>query len=203
MSHTAHTIVRKTVTILHIQLTILALVLLPIAIFTLVTSKTDKIAGIKSFVVLTGSMTPSISQGSVIFTKKADAYYPGDVVSYNVNSQNITHRISTVQELNGDTYFETKGDANNFSDQNLVNISQVVGKSVFYMPYLGKVILFIKTVQGFIGLIIIPSLIFIGLELWTIAAQIDKTAVANAQKRTQLIKNRKFFTGLNSQQVRI
>jgi len=187
MSHTtAHSIVKKTVKVIHIKLTIIAFILLPIAVFTLVTSKTDRIAGIKSFVVLTGSMTPSIPQGSVIFTKKAYAYEKGDVISFDLSGRNVTHRINAIeQDVNGDIYFETKGDANNAVDSELVNSSAVIGKSVFHLPYVGKVILFLKTIQGFMALIIAPSLIFIGMELWAIKREIEKETEKKILRRIE------------------
>jgi len=184
MSHTtAHKIVRGAVRVLHIKLTILAFILLPIAVFTLITSKTDRIAGIQSFVVLTGSMTPNIPQGSVIFTKKAQAYSEGDVIAFNSNGRNITHRIAKVENLNGDTYFQTKGDANNVADSDLVSINNIVGRSQLHLPYIGKVILFLKTIQGFMAMIVAPSLIFIGMELWAIKKEIERETEKKVLRR--------------------
>lgn len=199
MSNKIHKATKITVKIVHIKLTILAFVLLPIAVFTLVTSKTDKVAGIKSFVVLTGSMTPSIPQGSVIFTKKAEAYAQGDVVSFNLAGRNVTHRINAVQQdMNGDIYFETKGDANKAIDSELVSPSSVIGKSVFHMPYVGKVILFLKSVQGFIALIILPSLLFIGLELWAIKREIEKETEKKVLSRIQAAQNTQGVMGIST-----
>lgn len=186
MSNKIHKATKITVKVVHIKLTILAFILLPIAVFTLITSKTDKIAGIKSFVVLTGSMTPSIPQGSVIFTKKAEAYTAGDVVSFNIDGKNVTHRINAVeQDMNGDIFYETKGDANNAVDSELVSAASVIGKSVFHMPHVGKAILFLKSVQGFVALIILPSFLFIGMELWAIKREIEKETEKKVLRRIQ------------------
>lgn len=186
MSNKIHKATKITVKVLHIKLTILAFILLPIAVFTLITSKTDKIAGIKSFVVLTGSMTPSIPQGSVIFTKKAEAYSKGDVVSFSIDGKNVTHRINAVeQDMNGEIFYETKGDANNAVDSELVSAASVIGKSVFHMPHVGKAILFLKSVQGFVALIILPSILFIGMELWAIKREIEKETEKKVLRRIQ------------------
>lgn len=188
MSHiSARKIIHGTVKVLHIKLTILAFIFLPIAVFTLITSKTDRIGGIKSLVVLTGSMTPSIPQGSVIFIKSAEAYSMGDVVTFEQKGRLVTHRIEAIENMNGDTFFATKGDANNSADSDLVASNLVQGRTLFHIPAFGKAILFFKTPVGFVLSIILPTLLFIGFELWAIKNEIVKNTEERIRKSQENI----------------
>src|SRR3989344_4011729 len=138
--------------ILHIKLTIIVLLLLPFVVFTLLTSKTNIIKNIKSFTVLTGSMQPTIPQGSIVYVQKNQTYEKGDIISFeNKAKQTVTHRIVEKVNKNGETFYKTKGDANNTADQELISEKNIVGKNIFSVPYIGKVTIFLKTPQGFIA----------------------------------------------------
>lgn len=165
--------------ILHIKLTILVLLLLPLVIFTLITSKTPVIAGIQSFVVLTGSMSPTIAQGSMVFIQKHPVYRKGDVVSYKRGNVIITHRIVGGEKQANGIVYRTKGDANTTLDQKEVAEKDVLGKAIFYVPYIGKLVLFLKTFQGFALFIIFPTVLFIVFELNVLR----KEVIAHAEKK--------------------
>lgn len=143
-------------------------------VFILITSRTD-ILGIRSMVVLTGSMEPSISVGSIIFVSKDIFYQTGEVISFK-NSQGITitHRIIDKLVENGAVVFKTKGDANNTQDNELITSGSIIGKKVFVLPYLGRITAFLKTPLGFISLIITPALIFIAFEVFNIKKEMEK-----------------------------
>ncbi|HRN96069.1 MAG TPA: signal peptidase I [Candidatus Levybacteria bacterium] len=172
--------------ILHIKLTLLVLMILPLAVFTLLTSKSALIAGIRSMVVLSGSMEPAVQTGSVVYVQPSNSYNVGDIVTFNTQSgMTVTHRIVS-EELgdNGMTY-TTKGDANNTADSESVSQSQIMGKSLFSIPYLGYVVNFLKTPKGFLLAIILPTLIFIGFELWAIKKEIEKNVEKKVLARMQ------------------
>ena len=168
-----HTTAGFTKKIIHIKLTILVLALLPFIAFTLLTSNTNKIFGIQSFVVLTGSMEPAILQGSLVFMKKQQEYHKGDVIAFKEGNITITHRIVDVMIQNSRSIYHTKGDANNVTDSQAVAESDILGKAENSIPMVGNFILFLKTLPGFIGLIVVPVLIFIGFELWNIKKEIE------------------------------
>lgn len=172
--------------ILHIKFTIIVLLLLPFVVFTLLTSKTNIIKNIKSFTVLTGSMQPTIPQGSIIYVQKNSTYDRGDIIAFeNKAKQTVTHRVvEKIQKKDG-VFYKTKGDANNTADQELVAEKEIVGKNIFSIPYVGKITIFLKTPQGFISLIIFPILVFIGFELWNIKKEIEKNI---EKKLTEKIK---------------
>lgn len=148
--------------------------LLPIIIFTLLTSKTDVIRGIQSFVVLTGSMEPAFPVGSIIYVQPQIAYAAGDIIAFkNEAGQTITHRIADIQFAEGTEYI-TKGDANNTQDTAPVPSDKVVGKAYFHIPYVGYFINYLKTPKGFGLLVILPTALFILSEIWGIKKEIDK-----------------------------
>jgi len=185
--------------ILRITLTILILGLLPFVVFTLITSKTPILGGIQSFVVLTGSMGSSIPQGSIIFTQKTPFYNKGDVISFEKGSNTVTHRITDVRVKNNALHYQTKGDTNNTVDQELVAREDVLGKSVFFVPFVGQLVLFLKTFQGYALLIIFPTVFFVVFELNNIRKEIMKEAEKRAREEW---KNSK-FEALNSKQIQM
>lgn len=159
--------------ILKITYTILLFAIIPAVLFTLLTSKTE-VLGISSFVVLSGSMEPSVPLGSIIYTKPLEEYNPGEVIAFKQGNTTVSHRIVSIKNQNGEILYQTKGDANKGADQNLVSKTQVLGKKAFLVLNAGKLILFLKTLPGFALFIILPTLIFIGFEFWNIKKEFEK-----------------------------
>lgn len=106
------------------------------------------------FNVLSESMTPNIPIGSLVITKDIDAknLKKGDVVTYQINNQLVTHRIVSISKKQNEYEFITKGDANNTADALPVSDSQIVGKLMFHLPKLGRFGEIIKTKKGLIAL---------------------------------------------------
>lgn len=169
-----------------ITLSIVLMVVLPLVVFTMITSKTDKIFGIQSMVVLTGSMSPVIPQGSLVFAQKLDVYTVRDVISYQVDGITVSHRIVEVVKENGSILYRTKGDANNTIDEALVQQSQVLGKIQYGLMNIGNFILFLKTPTGFVSFIIVPLIMFVIAELWTIKKEIEKETEKKVLQRIKL-----------------
>ena len=74
------------------------------------------LAGIRPYVVLSGSMEPVIRTGSLCFVYRRADYEDictGDIIAFHVQGGNlVTHRVIAVTEEG----LETKGDANELSD---------------------------------------------------------------------------------------
>ncbi len=151
----------------------LLLLFLPLAVFALMTTKTN-ILGLRSFVVLTGSMEPNIPVGSLIFTQKQEGYKKGDVIAFSQGDINVTHRIVGIKNNFGRNGYQTKGDANNTPDKTLVNSKDVLGKSIFLVPFIGRLVNFLRTPQGFVLLIIIPAILIIISEVLNIKKELVK-----------------------------
>ncbi len=96
--------------------------------------------GIKTAVVLTGSMSPTVEINDFVIVKKPDDVKVDDIVSYNEdgNSMEVLHRVV---KIDGDTVV-TKGDANNANDKP-IKLSQITGVYVGKARVLGNVLSFI------------------------------------------------------------
>ena len=104
--------------------------------------------GYGAAVVLSGSMEPSYSKGDLIVIKETDDYGVNDVVVFQDGNSLVVHRIISID---GET-ITTKGDANNTADEP-INVSAVKGKVLFWIPYAGSVVGFLKTPVGIICII--------------------------------------------------
>jgi len=171
---THHHVTKNTLGFLRWQVKLALFVLLPLIIITFLISRTQLIPGIKSYVVQTGSMTPSIPVGSVTYTQRRDDYKEGDVIAFtNKSGMIITHRIISIGKVKNKIAYQVKGDANQAVDGELVPVENVIGSVTFHLPYIGKIIALIRTPMGFISLIILPTLLFIATELWSIKKEIE------------------------------
>ena len=129
--------------------------------------------GLKMLIVQSGSMEPTIKTGSVILIKKQDTYSTGDVISFvGAGSDSTTHRVTKTNIIKGKEIFNTKGDANQGGDRETIGIESILGKTVFTVPYLGYLIAFTKTQQGFIFLIVVPATLIIFSEILNIKREI-------------------------------
>ncbi|OGM07988.1 signal peptidase I [Candidatus Woesebacteria bacterium RBG_13_34_9] len=121
--------------------------------------------GNKFYPIVTSSMTPEITPGSLVYASPSKTYSKGDVVSYVEKTKQgiatgkiLTHRII---EKTNDGDFIIKGDANSDPDPIKVNKSQIQGKVKNVIPLLGYIEVLIKTLPGFLILIAVPSFLLI------------------------------------------
>ncbi|MFA4818105.1 MAG: signal peptidase I [Parcubacteria group bacterium] len=155
----------------------------------------------KIFTVQSGSMSPAIHTGSLVFVKPLADYNVGDVITRRTKDPKvtITHRIVSKEEIDspqfgeagGKIAFETKGDANDSSDMEKFTAEGIVGKVFLIIPLLGYPVAYAKTTPGIILLIIIPAVIIIYDEIQKIKKEIAKKI--DYKKRVE-----KRFTPLNS-----
>src|SRR3989338_8592563 len=146
----------------------------PFVIFMLITSRSPILGGIRSFVVLTGSMEPAIPVGSVVFSKNFSIYNPNDIVAFKTGSVTVTHRIIDFEVKNNEYFYKTQGDANNNPDSQPVSGGQILGKAFYIVHYVGKLAIFLKTLPGFLLLIVFPALVFIIFEILNIKNEMTK-----------------------------
>jgi len=131
----------------------------------------------KSLVVLSSSMEPKVKMGSVVAVRLAAEYRVGDIITFGEMSRTkspTTHRIYEIKSENGQKIFVTKGDANNAPDQKTVRESEILGKVLFSVPYVGYAVAKAKTPVGFLLIVIVPSVVIIYEELKNIAAETKK-----------------------------
>ncbi|KTG30959.1 signal peptidase I [Haloferax profundi] len=126
-----------------------------------------------SYVVLTGSMEPSIGAGDVVIVdeRPTDRISEGDVITFvpgGYSSQSdvrVTHRVVDIHERADGLYFETKGDANEDPDPALVRSDRVIGVVMFHIPWFGYVVSFAGTSLGKISLVVVPAALLAVTEL--------------------------------------
>lgn len=132
-----------------------------IVIFTL-GSNTNLLGGYKSFMVLSGSMEPTINIADIIIAHQQDQYVKNDVVTfYGEERRIVTHRIFSVSQENNQNRYTTKGDANRSEDDGSILQSAIIGKVIFVIPKLGYFVNFAHSIPGLIILIFIPVIALI------------------------------------------
>ncbi|WP_227015152.1 signal peptidase I [Natronorubrum aibiense] len=130
------------------------------------------VGGDDTYIVTSGSMSPTIESGDVIVTQDVspDEIETGDVVTFHDGSSDdsgyVTHRVVDVVEEDGERYFELKGDANDNPDEGLVPAEYAQGELHWHIPYLGHLLLFARSSLGLFVLVIGPGLALVASGSW-------------------------------------
>lgn len=105
------------------------------------------IVNYRNYVVLTGSMEPSISPGDYITVRKVnpDKLKENDVITFMLDGVVVTHKVVKVE---GDL-ITTQGTANNIADEP-INKSSVIAKYVFKLAKVGYIMAFFSSKSGLI-----------------------------------------------------
>lgn len=128
-------------------------------------------------IVLSGSMEPKIKTGSVVIIKPAKQYNVNDVVLFGKDTKKdipTTHRIISSRAVDGVMLYTTKGDANNSPDTTEIRLSDIHGKVLFDVPYMGYIIDFVKKPVGMVIVIIIPAIYIIFDEVKKIVNEVKR-----------------------------
>lgn len=108
--------------------------------------------GYEPFMVMTGSMEPSINTGDMVIVKQVsqEEIQIDDVITYTIadGTESVTHRVIGIAEREGEILYQTKGDNNNAADPDLVHYQNILGKVTFTINGLGKTIAYIFTGTG-------------------------------------------------------
>lgn len=136
-------------------------------------------------VVLSGSMEPAIHTGSIVVIKPVEQYNVGDVVIFGKDTAKdvpTTHRIVSSRAVEGVMLFTTKGDANKSPDTTEIRLSDIHGKALLDIPYLGYVIDFVKTPLGLILVIVLPAIFIVYDEIRKIVQEVKRLKMPNPEK---------------------
>ncbi len=148
--------------------------------------KVPDFLGYKPFIVLSGSMEPSIMTGDMVFVKETDpdSLKVGDVIAYKSGSAVVTHRIVEVKSENGETRYVTQGDANNAADQGMVKPADVEGIYQRRVAGAGNLAMFMQTTTGMILFVVCPLVLFV---LWdVIRRQLESRKEVSRTKELEL-----------------
>lgn len=151
------------------------LLLLAIVVPFLLYAVPQLIGAEHSYVVLSGSMEPTMSPGDVIFVDAVGvgAIAEGDVINFKRGSDEraTTHRVIEVVQRDGEPAFRTQGDSNDAPDQGVVTGDELQGRLLsvagvpLVIPLIGYVIQFANTQLGFALLFVLPIALLVAFEL--------------------------------------
>lgn len=154
--------------------------LLPILIFNIILlvqsfvneDEVPSVGGYSPMVVMTDSMSPEILSGDLIIVKVVDPseINENDIISFfdpasKTGTAVVTHRVISIEYIDGEIFFETKGDFNNDADEDLVPADNLVGLYQSRISGLGNVVLFMQTIPGLIIGIGVPLVLLIGYDM--------------------------------------
>ena len=148
-------------------------------------------------VVKSGSMEPYIRTGGVVLIKPEPDYSVGDVLTFGKDTKTqipTTHRIIATDGTGLLRTFTTKGDANEEADPVSTRLSDISGKVILTLPYLGYILDFAKKPLGFALLVGIPAVVIILDEIGKIIKEIRsirrRKLLENAEQEDNQKRNR-------------
>ncbi|MCL2461243.1 MAG: signal peptidase I [Defluviitaleaceae bacterium] len=145
---------------------------------SLLSQKGYSLFGYRSFIVLTGSMSPTFNANSYIITKETptDDIKVGDIISFKDSQSDIvTHRVTKIVTGLDVTTFVTKGDANNMEDLDPVSSGNVLGVAVFWVNGLGGFLLSLHDWKNLVICVVILIIIFFIPDMIRFLFKKDKT----------------------------
>lgn len=137
-----------------------------------------RFAGIQSYVVMSGSMEPSIETGSLCFVNTKYLYHDiqeGDVIAFEkTGNMLVTHRV---KEIAADGFI-TQGDNNDVADESKVTVQNYRGKTITAIPKAGYIVWYLSTIQGKFTVLILFLLLF----LITLICKVNRHEIGRNQK---------------------
>ena len=136
-----------------------------------------------AYVVLSGSMLPTIQIKDIVVTKKVpeEKLKVGDIITFispdpRFGGISVTHRIREkyYDDSLGSYSDRTKGDYNNVADSVLVPNSNVLGKVILKIPKLGYLQDILSSKGGLIIVVLIPCLIILSYDIMKVFKKFGK-----------------------------
>lgn len=138
------TVIKAVSTITEVIIWIMILFVLVLLLFAGISNKKD-IGGYRIYLIMSGSMEPTIHVKQAIITKQIDEPKVGDIIAFGENEVITVHRIINVYTEGDVKQYKTKGDNNNTEDSGLVQKEHIKGVVKYRLPVLGEVILFLQS----------------------------------------------------------
>jgi signal peptidase len=126
--------------------------------------------GDHSYVVRSGSMTPTIETGDVVVVQPIDPLSArvGQIVSFkdpDGSGRLLSHRVRAVHRDGARVSFVTQGDANTGQEKWNVPVDGRIGRVLYRIPKIGYALVWTQIPAGQIGLVAVPALLLIGFAL--------------------------------------
>jgi signal peptidase I len=127
----------------------------------------------QALIVRSGSMSPTIPTGSIVFYKKVNAanVKVGDIIVFakpGVPNEKVTHRVYKIGHGPTGNYFITKGDANGTPDDWRVPAVGTGWVSAFHVPTVGYALVDLQSTLARLLLLVIPAILLGGITLYEI-----------------------------------
>jgi signal peptidase I len=127
----------------------------------------------QALIVRSGSMSPTIPTGSIVFyTKKpASKVKVGDVIVFSKPgdpSEKVTHRVYKIGQSATGQYFITKGDANASPDDWRVPAVGTGWLARFHLPSVGYALVYLQSTFARLLLLVIPAILLGAITLYEI-----------------------------------
>lgn len=89
--------------------------------------------------IASNSMMPTFDKGSAVITLKIkeSELKEGDIISFKKNNRQIIHRINSIEVVNDEKRYYTKGDANTAVDDDYITYKDIDNKIVLSIPLIG------------------------------------------------------------------
>ena len=158
--------INKIVNIVLSSLIVLSLIIILSAGISLKKGNVPSVFGYSFSIVLTPSMEPTIMTNELVISKTQDEYCVVDIISFYDYEQDTkiskTHRIVDQYELEGVTYYITKGDANSNNDSKHITEDDIIGKIIYHSVSLGSIFSFkfLRNPKNLLLIVIIALIIF-------------------------------------------
>lgn len=143
----------------------LAALLLLATVAALVVTFAPGLLGYQRYVLVGGSMEPTIHRGSIVFDDlvRVRELRAGDVITYQPpgTTKAVTHRIiSAKRQKTGSPVFRTQGDANATADPRPFRLNQATqARYRFSVPYVGFAFILLGTPHARFLLLALPALL--------------------------------------------
>lgn len=134
---------------------LLGTLLLLLVIVSCIPLTLPRLMGYEVYEVVSGSMEPEISVGSVIYVKAVmpEDVREEDVIAFWSGSSVVTHRV--VENRLEEREFVTKGDANAAEDLRAVPYTELIGRVIRHFPKVGRLMALYTSGIGKVFLILI------------------------------------------------
>jgi signal peptidase I len=129
--------------------------------------------GGRSLTVMSGSMEPALGVGDVVVNSRvspADVRV-GDIVTFSDpegTGKLITHRVRQLRIVDGTAHVVTKGDNTNAVERWDVPAAGSLGRVEYRVPLLGFLVFWLHGALASVALIVVPSVLLAGFEVWRI-----------------------------------
>ena len=127
----------------------------------------------QALIVRSGSMSPTIPTGSIVFYRKttADKVKVGDVIAFakpGDSTEKVTHRVVEIKTGATGRYFVTKGDANGTPDDWRVPAAGTGWVASFHVARAGYALVDLRSTFARLLLLVIPALLLGAITLYEI-----------------------------------